>query len=103
MLLLLLRGLFKTLFLLDPAADLFVIEDFAADILAAAPRLVCFKVLLAFTFKGALHAAGLARTCPLRGPYVHLNLSVGDLPGLLWYALVVISEIIIFCSDLCLI
>jgi len=73
-------GLFNFLVLFAPGADLFVILVLAATKPPLAVR-VFFNVLLAFTFNGALHADGLARTCPLRGPYVHLNLRLGLLPG----------------------
>ena len=73
-------GLFNFLVLFAPAADLLVILVFAATKPPLAVR-GFVNVLLAVIFKGALHAAGLARTCPLRGPYGHLNLRLGLFPG----------------------
>ena len=89
------RGLFNDATRLAPALDLFVIAVFAFAIDAFEPLLVCDNVFFAFIFIGALHDAGLARTCPLRGPLVHLNLKDGVFPGFLWYALLVISKTII--------
>tara|TARA_B000000557_G_C20738985_1_gene427678 strand:+ start:752 stop:1036 length:285 start_codon:yes stop_codon:yes gene_type:complete len=88
--------------LLAPALERFVIAVLAFAIDAFEPRLVCDSVFFALIFIGALHDAGLARTCPLRGPLVQRNLKDGDLPGFLWYALLVISNTII-CLSLLLI
>ena len=71
----------------------FVIPDLRAIIPAFAVR-VFLKLALLLIFIGALHAAGLALTCPLRAPCVHLNFKL--CPALVrLYALFVTSDTII--------
>jgi hypothetical protein len=60
-------GLFIALTLFDTGLMRFVIPDLRAIIPPLAVR-VFLKLALLLMLTGALHAAGLALTCPLRGP-----------------------------------
>ena len=92
MLLPLALGLFNLRTRLDAAPEALVTPALRVII----PPCRCFvneRVLLFFIFIGALHADGLARTCPLRGPLVHLNFKLCDAPDFA-YALVVASNLV---------